>query len=330
MALKHIYRKKPVKYIKRSVFVLLALTFAVSNISDAQDSSPLNINIPLRTLGGKQFWTDIRIQGGWRIQRNHYTNHCRVVDAKNIRQTWGSFDQCQQRFETFIEKGKIEPYKNKIIILLHGVIRTRNSLDTLGRYLKNRNAADVISWGYASTRQTISQHAEKFGELLSYFPVDAEIYLVGHSMGNVVVRRYLKNKQDKRIKRMVMLAPPNRGSAFSRAVNDNLLFETVWGVSGRELGGGFKKLEQQLGTPNFEFGIIAGHLESNLVHNPLLDGPNDLVVTVEETALSGGADFRTVNSTHTRIMNQRETLQYVQRFLKSGYFESPTTKKPIR
>ncbi|NIL98829.1 MAG: alpha/beta hydrolase, partial [Planctomycetales bacterium] len=190
--------------------------------------------------------------------------------------------------------------------------------------------ADVIRWGYASTRQTISQHADKFGEVLSHFPEDAEIYLVGHSMGNVVVRRYLKNKQDPRIKRMVMLAPPNQGSALGRAVNDNLLFEALWGVSGQELSNGFDELEAELGTPKFEFGIIAGQLEGNLVRNPILEGPSDLVVTVEETKLSGAADFRTVNSTHTSIMNQRETLEYVQRFLESGYFESATTRQPIK
>ena len=79
----------------------------------------------------------------------------------------------------------------------------------------------------------------------------------------------------------------------------------------------------------FEFGIIAGQLESNLFRNPLLSGPSDLVVEVEETKLQGATDFRTGNSTHTRIMNQRETLQYVQRFLKSGYFETATTRNPI-
>ncbi len=314
----------------RSTLAMLALTFVYPQVTFAEDDTPLDINLQFKTFGGKQFWTDIRIQGEWRIQRNHYTRHCRILDDKNVRQAWGSFDQCQQRFEALVADGTIRPYKKKIFVLLHGVIRTRNSMDLLGRYLQEHNTADVIRWGYASTRQTISQHAEKFGELLSHFPKDAEIYLIGHSMGNVVVRRYLKNKQDKRIKRMVMLAPPNQGSAFGRAVNDNVLFEALWGVSGQELSNGFDELELQLGTPEFEFGILAGQLEGKLVRNPTLDGPSDLVVAVEETKLSGAADFRTVHSTHTRIMNQPETLKYVQCFLKNGYFESATTKQPIK
>ena len=113
-----------------------------------------------------------------------------------------------------------------------------------------------------------------------------------------------------------MSAPPNQGSSFGRAVNDNILFESIWGISGQELANGFDDLELQLAAPDFEFGILAGVMTSNLVRNPLLDGPNDLVVTVEESKLAGIRDFRTVNSTHTRIMNQHETLQYVHRFLK--------------
>ena len=317
------------KFTRRSTLALLALAYVHPGVSLADDDSPLNINLQLKTFGGKQFWTDIRIQNGWRIQRNHYTRHCRILDHRSIRQAWGSFNQCQQRFDEFVENGMIRPYKKKIIVLLHGVIRTRNSLDSLAQYLQDHNAADVISWGYASTRQTIQQHATKFGELLSHFPEDSDVYLVGHSMGNIIVRSYLKRQQDKRLKRMVMLAPPNKGSAFGRAVNDQFLFEALWGVSGQELGAGFKKLEEQLATPKFEFGIIAGQLESNLLRNPLLSGPSDLVVEVEETKLQGATDFRTVDSTHTRIMNQRETLQYVQRFLKSGYFETATTRNPI-
>ncbi len=313
-----------------STWAMLALALVHPHVTFADEDSPSDINLQLKTWGGKQFWTDIRIQGEWRIQRNHYTGHCRILNDKNVRQAWGSLDQCQQRFEALVADGTIRPYKKKIFVLLHGVIRTRDSLDSLGRYLQEHNPADVIRWGYASTRQTISQHADKFGEVLSHFPEDAEIYLVGHSMGNVVVRRYLKNKQDPRIKRMVMLAPPNQGSALGRAVNDNLLFEALWGVSGQELSNGFDELEAELGTPKFEFGIIAGQLEGNLVRNPILEGPSDLVVTVEETKLSGAADFRTVNSTHTSIMNQRETLEYVQRFLESGYFESATTRQPIK
>ena len=315
---------------RRSSLATLALALLCPNLLRADDDAPLNINLQFKTLGGKQFWTDIRVQGGWRIQQNHYTNHCRILDERNVRQAWGSLNQCRQRFNRWVEDGTIRPYRRKIIILLHGVIRTRNSLAPLADYLSDRQVAEVISWSYASTRQTISQHADKFAELLSHFPKEAEIYLVGHSMGNVVVRHFLKNQKDDRIKRMVMLAPPNQGSALGRAVDDNVLFESIWGVSGQELASGFKELESRLETPKFEFGIIAGELKHNFVRNPLLDGPGDLVVSVEETKLAGARDFRKVDSTHTRIMNQRQTLQYVHSFLKYGYFESETTRKPLR
>ncbi len=328
--LRRICRKETLKLQRRSTLTMMALAWIHPGFTIADDDSPLNVNLQFKTWGGKQFWTDIRIQGDWRIQRNHYTHHCRILDNRNVRRAWGSFNQCQERFDALVADGTIRPYRKKIVVLLHGVIRTRNSLEPVGRYLKGRQAVDVLSWGYASTRQTITDHAEQFGELLSHFPEESEIYLVGHSLGNIVVRRYLKINQDDRIKRMVMLAPPNQGSSLARAVDDNVLFETLWGVSGKELANGFPELEAQLATPDFEFGIIAGKLDSQLVRNPLVKGPGDLVVSVEETKLRGAVDFRTVNSTHTRIMNQKETLEYVHRFLKNGYFQSPNTKQPIQ
>ena len=137
---------------RRKTLATLALAFLHSNFAISNDESPLNINLQFKTLGGKQFWTDIRVQGDWRIQRNHYTNHCRVLDGKNVRRAWGSYDQCQERFDTLVQDGTIRPYKQKIIVLLHGVIRTKNSLEPLGKYLRDRQAADCLLYTSPSPR----------------------------------------------------------------------------------------------------------------------------------------------------------------------------------
>ena len=80
------------------------------------------------TMGGQQFWTDLRIVGGWKIQRNEISGHCRVIDSKSYRYISGALKECEQCFDRQIAAGKIKPYEGEVVILLHGLMRSRLSL----------------------------------------------------------------------------------------------------------------------------------------------------------------------------------------------------------
>ncbi|MCP1143656.1 hypothetical protein [Lysinibacillus endophyticus] len=45
-------------------------------------------NIPCQTLGGKYFWETLANSNGWKLQKNRFTNHYRILDPANIRQAW--------------------------------------------------------------------------------------------------------------------------------------------------------------------------------------------------------------------------------------------------
>ncbi len=47
-------------------------------------------NIPMPTMGGHVFWKDIASENGWRLQKNMFTNHCRILDPDDVRRAWGS------------------------------------------------------------------------------------------------------------------------------------------------------------------------------------------------------------------------------------------------
>ena len=38
------------------------------------------VNVPILTLGDKQFWGDVFVHAGWRIQENVFTGHYRLLD----------------------------------------------------------------------------------------------------------------------------------------------------------------------------------------------------------------------------------------------------------
>ncbi|MBT4693707.1 MAG: alpha/beta hydrolase [Planctomycetaceae bacterium] len=292
--------------------------------------SPLHFNFRTKTLGGKQFWTDLRIQDGWRIQQNIFTEHYRLLDPKDIRHEWGTLKECEATFNRFTKAGHIRPYKKRVIILLHGIIRTRSSMDSMDKYLRGRIAGSVLNMDYASTRDTLEHHAEALHRILANIPTECDISFVCHSMGNLVVRRFFHRWQDPRITRVVMLAPPNQGSALGTMFHDYQLFEQIWGISGQEITAGFGALKTKLAVPPCEFGIIAGVYSSKILQNHMLEGENDLVVTVEETKLSGARDFRSVNATHTRIMANTEVQRLTYLFLQRGYFETATTRTPLK
>ena len=295
-------------------------------------------NVPTRTLGGQQFWTDTRHWGGWRIQKNHVTGHFRLLDANDIRQAWGNEIHCKQELERLAALQKLQPYSGKVVILLHGLNRGHKSMQPLVNYLRNAGY-QTLNFQYASGRAGINDHALALQNVVEGLgkQVD-EIYFAGHSLGNIVVRRYLHNVRqpesvnagDPRIKRMVMIAPPNQGSRMARLVDGTRIFQAISGKSGVQLGNGWKQLESQLATPRFQFAIIAGGSNDQVrLNNPLLDGQGDLTVSVEETRLPGAHDTAVRPFSHTFIMQQPEAMEMTLRFFEDGYLVSEAQRTPI-
>jgi hypothetical protein len=127
---------------------------------------------------------------------------------------------------------------------------------------------------------------------------------------------------------MVMLGPPNLGAEMARRLGDSKLFEIIAGPAGQQLAKHWHDVEPHLATPPFEFGVLAGGAELS-VSNPLLDGENDLVVSVEEARLPGAADFRHIGASHTLLPESDEAIALTVRFLREGWFESPELRQPI-
>jgi hypothetical protein len=46
-------------------------------------------NIVTPTMGGNLFWEDMAEIKGWRMQKNIFTEHWRLLDPKNMRYAWG-------------------------------------------------------------------------------------------------------------------------------------------------------------------------------------------------------------------------------------------------
>ncbi|MEC1375841.1 hypothetical protein P9D39_16240 [Heyndrickxia oleronia] len=61
-------------------------------------------NIPTKTLGGNVFWETLDYKKGWKLQRNIFSEHYRILDPKQIRQAWGyNESEIRESFRTFTE-----------------------------------------------------------------------------------------------------------------------------------------------------------------------------------------------------------------------------------
>ncbi len=322
---------------RRFVLFLIIACFPCGALR-AQTGGLLNVALP--TLGGEQLWTDKIVHGKWRIQRNELTGHFRLLDSADVRRAWGGEAECRAAFEQLQREGQVPPLKGKAVITLHGLGRTRNSMNAIGRYLERDAEYTWINVSYASTRNTIDEHAQSLAHVIKGLEGIDEINFVCHSLGNLVVRRYLGEanqeqprwRPDPRILRMVMLAPPNNGARIARVtadlLNDNEFVRLVVGPSAWQLAREWDDAKKKLATPSFEFGIIAGGF-GEVGLNPLLDGNDDLVVSVEETRLVGAADFRLVPCRHAAVLTDPVVLQHIATFLKQGYFTAAAEREPI-
>lgn len=284
--------------------------------------------IPVPTLGGKQFWADELFFHQWRIQRNVLDGECRLLDENDCRHASGTFDQCRAKLDEIKLLRGLPPMDGRAVVVLHGLGRTRGSMEKLSKHLRQSGGFSVFNVSYPSTRRGIAEHAQSLAHIVENLQGIDEISFVGHSMGNIVIRRYLFDQidpatgrlRDPRFKRVVMLAPPNQGSELAAVLADNGLFQVIDGIPGRELGLDWPKLETKLAVPPLEFGIIAGGRGDAEGYNPILPGDDDGIVTVASTRLPKAADFILLPVAHSFIMNDDDAIGHTLRFLQMGRF----------
>jgi pimeloyl-ACP methyl ester carboxylesterase len=309
---------------------------SAANLSAPSLEKP-RINLDTPTFGGMQFWTDELVFHDWRIQRHAVTGHYRLLDEKNIRRAWGDYAACSRELEQIRRDKQLPPLKPRVVLLLHGLVRSRESMESLCGYLRKHGDYSVLNVSYASTRGTLEEHAQALAKIIQHLDGVSETNFVGHSLGNLIVRYYLNDRAQNaalntaipRLGRVVMLAPPNNGAQMARRFQDNSLFQTVWGVSGKQLATNWDDLQAHLAVPNCEFGIIAGGKGDQDGRNPLIAGDDDFVVGVDETRLAGATDFLVLPVLHGTIMSDEKVQQCTLQFLRAGFFVGENARRPI-
>jgi len=213
------------------------------------------------------------------------------------------------------------PADAETVVLVHGLGRTPASMLVLETRLEGAGYR-VVNFGYPSRSEPLEALTDSLENAVRECCSEAgsKLHFVTHSMGGVLVRGYLAQREDPFEGRVVMLSPPNQGSEIVDAYADSPLLRALLGPSGVRLGTDSTGIASELGPVDFSLGIITGDRSINPIGSWLIPGPDDGKVAVSRARLEGAADFIVVPATHTFIMNRRDVAEQVTHFLANGEF----------
>lgn len=201
------------------------------------------------------------------------------------------------------------------VVLIHGLGGHRMLLLPLAWRLQRAGFA-TKRFGYRSVRGTIEIHAQRFREFLDQFdksPQCKELNIVAHSMGAIVTRQALLDWQPAKLKRIVMLGPPNQGSPAASFLSRRI---APWCRTLGQLGDAEDSFVRNLPVrDNLEIGIIAARWE--------------WAIPETNSHLPTESAHVVINSGHNDLLVRPTASQLVEQFLTSGSFDSVCAEKNV-
>ena len=214
------------------------------------------------------------------------------------------------------EPGKVAMTKDETIILLHGQGRTRLSMVILSKRFRS-TGYQTANFPYNQTSDSLDEISDQLIGFIREKVKTTSYHLIGHSLGNIIIRNAFREEYPAGLGKIVMLAPPNQPAHLAKLLTKNLIYRWFTGDSGQKLSE--EEFYRDLPAPTVPFGVIAGDKGQSLTFSE----PNDAVVTVESTKLEGMADWLLLHHGHTFIMNCKDTFEYCQHFIERGRFKQP-------
>jgi len=264
------------------------------------------------TLGGKQLWADVSLHSGYRVQRNVWTGHHRLLGPLDGRHTFGSRAECEQRLDALRER--VPPMRPHLVLCLHGIFRSKDAFRPLVQQLRAAGL-EAHAVNYASTRRSLEDSADDLDDLLDGLVGVERLTVVGHSLGGLLGRVLLGRPAAWRarvaVNGLVTIGTPHQGAELVQLLSGSATMRAIGGPSGLQL---LPSISPNLPIPAEPVATIAGVRGDGSGWNPLLPGDDDMTVSEASTHLPGEVDHLRVNAVHTFVHVQREVGEAVLRF----------------
>lgn len=214
-------------------------------------------------------------------------------------------------------------FAHECVILLHGLARSSLSMNPMQEALDEEGYV-TANIDYPSRDHEIETLANiAVGEGLEKCRLHddlSRIHFVTHSLGGILVRQYLHVQPIEKLGRVVMLGPPNQGSAAADELEGVPGFDLINGPAGQQLGKGDDSVPLALGPVDFELGVIAGDRTIDPITSAVLENPDDGRVSVDDTKIEGMDDFIVVHHSHAFMMRMSRVIDLTKTFLSTGSF----------
>lgn len=211
---------------------------------------------------------------------------------------------------------------SECVVLLHGLNRSWRAMQPMAEALRDAGftTANVDYPSQAGSVEVLAPLAVDTG-LQECRRAGAErIHFVTHSIGGILLRYRHQQDPIPDLGRVVMLAPPNKGSEVIDITRNWPTSALFAGEAGMQLGTDANSIPAQLGPVDFELGVIAGTGTINPVMSVMLPNPDDGKVSLENTKVDGMDDFLVVGNSHYYIINSKIVKRNTAAFLRSGSF----------
>ncbi|QDT35609.1 esterase/lipase family protein [Thalassoglobus polymorphus] len=195
----------------------------------------------------------------------------------------------------------------KAVILLHGLLNPSSAMWVLQRRFRNQGYRTLIC-GYRSFFQSIEQIAAKTILRCQQFhdalPDDCELSIVGHSLGAILTRYLLQQRNFPKLRRVVLITPPNQGSHVARRM-------------GKVCKPFLPVVEELADSPDSFVNRMSQQMP---VETGVIASAPDYLIDASCTHISSETDFTTLPGPHGIVIFRKSVFEETLHFLEQGRF----------
>jgi pimeloyl-ACP methyl ester carboxylesterase len=203
------------------------------------------------------------------------------------------------------------------VVYVHGLWMPGYEGALLRRRLSAQRGLRTFLFRYGSVREPLASLVARLRAAVARIEAP-QVHLLGHSLGGLIILRYLQIHPMRQPGRVVFLATPCAGSSVARRLADWKLGQRLMGPVACEelLRQGTRRWEHAR-----ELGIIAGTRAVGLGHLLLtFHEANDGTVAVSETELAGAAARLCLPVSHSEMLLSARVAREAGSFLQHGRF----------
>ena len=203
------------------------------------------------------------------------------------------------------------------VVYVHGLWMPGEESLVLKTRLSREFGLALHAFRYSAATTAMNLISERLAEFVHAL-ASPEVHFVGHSLGGLVIYRFLERFPDQPPGRVVFLGTP---SVASRAAEHAARFAPIAHLMGQSVAEELLQPRERRWSQPRALGIVAGTqplgLGQLLAH---FREPNDGTVAVSETRMPGATDHISLPVSHLGMLVSARVAHETGRFLTYGHF----------